>query len=158
MGNNGLIPATYKNDNNPTGIGYGNIIITGNLVYNTPGSDELGLVAQNSVSILSPIAGTGRATDGTQGITIDAGLTGQNGIFMSNEWWAGSYRGNLNNVGALNNFTQTLNGTFNPNSGTIASGYNEVYTYDSHLANSPPPDSSLLPCTLMAVCDLGANK
>jgi hypothetical protein len=109
----------------------GNILIDGTVTYNggLNGTDMLGLVASNSV-MLGPQSGN---------VTIDAAIFALKGSFTYQDYNSGSALGYLNINGSITQNNRGAIGTFNSSTGTIATGYNKNYKYDSRFRYLAPP-------------------
>jgi Tfp pilus assembly protein PilX len=125
------------------------INITGNLTYNQfPGGDDvLGLVADNDVAVVHP-----SGTDVTNDLTIDAAIMSLNHSFYVQNWASGSNAAcsvanpcavpgvhSLIINGVVTQEFRGPVGTFNPSTGTMQSGYNKAYSYDTRLKYLSPP-------------------
>jgi hypothetical protein len=132
-----------------TNLGTGNVFFTGDTYYNDQNQDVLGVVAQNNVVIKPPSTQTN--------ITLTGSIMAIDGILMADQWWTGSYRGSMTLTGGSITVTQSLMGTFNPSTGKIVTGYNEVYNIDPRLASIPPPSFPTTgKVTLKGMVDTGA--
>ncbi len=128
-------------------IAVGNDIIpTGDVLYNTgvTGTDVLGLVANNYVTVYHPVNSSGQnlgvASAGgqpMQNIEIDAAILSVNHCFTVQNWNRGAPLGARHVVG-------TTAAAFSPisalgDSNGIVSGYNDKFDYDRRLLALPPP-------------------
>jgi hypothetical protein len=125
------------------------IDITGNLVYHQypTGTDVLGLVADNDVAVVHA-----SGADVTDDLTIDAAIMSLNHSFYVQNWDSGSNTvcsgahpcavagvHSLNISGVITQKFRGPVGTFNSGNGTLATGYNKNYSYDSRLKYLSPP-------------------
>jgi Tfp pilus assembly protein PilX len=125
------------------------IDITDDLTYHQypGGTDVLGLVADNDVAVVHA-----RGADVTDDITIDAAILSLNHSFYVQNWdsggndpcsgthpcaIAGAHSINLN--GVISQKYRGPVGTFSSGTGTLSTGYNKNYTYDSRLKYLSPP-------------------
>jgi hypothetical protein len=164
-----LSPTTYNGRltiaagrlNSTSSSTYANIVIAGPIVYGSKnGSDELGLISQNSV-ILAPYA---PPTSGSFNFEVDGALLAENGEV----WYPYTYRtnGNLCTRGWTNSNQQFLfygsvatrqtwtwtwldggspcgNAAYDPTNGYISGIENNTTQYDYNLEYGPPPDYPL---------------
>ncbi len=112
------------------------IIIGGNLLYNTdprttPSStDVVGLVAQNNIKVTD---------SGPFNIEIDAYLVAITGDFEVMNFW-NFLKGDMVQFGGLMNSYCGATGAFNPYTGQMVMGYNQLMYYDNRFAqNFSPP-------------------
>lgn len=110
----------------------GNVIIEGNIEYNNPSTDMLGLVADNSIAL--------DTQPSTGDVTIDAAMFAKNG-----SWTYLDYDGTANKekMGTLNvygSICQNLRGAVGTESGgTVRTGFLKNYTFDPRFNNAAPP-------------------
>jgi Tfp pilus assembly protein PilX len=110
------------------------IVITGNVTYrDNKGTDVLGLIANNNVSVYHPV-GAGDLTSPT----IEAAILSLNHSFYVQNWNQGSPLGTLNVNGVIAQKFRGAVGTFDQ-SGNISTGYNKNYVYDTRLKYLTPP-------------------
>ena len=112
------------------------IYISGNIMYNTdprttPSSpDLLGLVAKNNVTVTAASAPTN--------LELDVVMVAITGSFQVDQYWV-SGKGNMIQFGSLvNNFCGPT-GVFDPNTGELTGGYNQLQYYDERLRTMIPP-------------------
>ncbi len=116
----------------------GNILIGGNITYKNdpqagPSNDILGLVADNSVALVTQPS--------VSDVTIDAAIFARKGKFLYLDW-----NGNTNNTpmgtlrvcGSITNQTRGAVGSFGGVS-TIQSGFLKNYRYDDRFYSTSPP-------------------
>ncbi len=112
------------------------IYISGNLIYNTnprtnsSSTDLLGLVSQNDITVL--------ANSAPANLELDAVLVALNGAFQVDQWWL-SGKGNMIQYGSLVNNYCGPTGEFDPGTGTLYGGYNQLQYYDTRLQTMIPP-------------------
>jgi hypothetical protein len=111
------------------------IFIGGNLIYNTdprthPSStDLLTLVARNNVQITD---------QGPFNIEVDAYIMAMNQFSVANFWTFA--KGNLVQLGGLTtNLPGGLTGLFDPGTGNVVFGYNQLQYFDTRLQTLAPP-------------------
>jgi hypothetical protein len=125
------------------------IDITGNIVYSSypSGTDVLGLVADNDVAVVHSAT-----ADVTSNLTIDAAIMSLKHSFYVQSWGSGSHSpctvaspcstAGSNNLTINGVITQEFRGpvgTFDAGTGTVLSGYNKNYSYDTRLKYMSPP-------------------
>ncbi|MBF0618700.1 MAG: hypothetical protein HQL19_00875 [Candidatus Omnitrophica bacterium] len=114
----------------------GDIYVSGNLMYDKDprtdptSTDLLGLVAKNNVTVTAQSAPTN--------LELDAVIVAINGAFQVDQWWLGG-KGNMVQYGSLINNYCGPTGIFDPSSGTLYGGYNQLQYYDSRLKTIIPP-------------------
>ncbi len=112
------------------------IYISGNLMYNSdprtnPAStDLLGLVARNNITVT--------AASAPSNLELDAVLVALTGSFQVDQWWV-SGKGNMIQYGSLVNNYCGPTGVFDPSTGTLYGGYNQLQYYDTRLKTNIPP-------------------
>lgn len=115
------------------------IYISNNLIYNSdpdpthpnPSStDVLALVAQNNIVV--------QAASAPANVEIEAVMVAINGSFQVDNWWAQG-KGNMLQYGSLINYVCGPTGVFDPGSGTLYGGYNQLQYFDPKLATLVPP-------------------
>ena len=112
------------------------VYITGNILYNNdprinPAStDVLGLVSLNNVTVTAASAPTN--------LEIDASMVALNGSFQVDTWWV-SGKGNMIQFGSLMKNYCGPTGIFDPGSGTLYGGYNQLQYYDFRMLTTVPP-------------------
>ena len=112
------------------------VYISNNVMYNTdpmsnPSStDLLALVAKNNITITAATA--------PANLEIEAVLVAINGVFQVDNWWA-SGKGNMVQYGSLINNVCGPTGVFDPSTGTLYGGYNQLQYYDTRLQTLIPP-------------------
>ena len=112
------------------------VYISGNLMYNTdprtnPASNDLlGVVAKNNITVL--------ASSAPANLELDAVLVALNGAFQVDQWWL-SGKGNMIQYGSLVNNYCGPTGVFDPGTGTLYGGYNQLQYYDTRLKSQIPP-------------------
>ncbi|MBF0490683.1 MAG: hypothetical protein HQL15_08755 [Candidatus Omnitrophica bacterium] len=110
--------------------------ISGNLVYNTdprtnPAStDMLGLVSKNDITVL--------ANSAPANLELDAVIVALNGSFQVDQWWL-TGKGNMIQYGSLVNNYCGPTGVFDPSTGNLTGGYNQLQYYDTRLQTMIPP-------------------
>ncbi|MCL0106008.1 PilX N-terminal domain-containing pilus assembly protein [Thermodesulfovibrionales bacterium] len=113
-----------------------NIIITGDLVYNTDpridptSQDMLGLVAGNNVVVYRHAG---------HDVEINASIMAIDGSFIAERWWRRPPRGTLTVYGGIIQDSRGPVGTFNRATGQRRSGFAKDYHYDLRLMNNAPP-------------------
>ncbi len=114
----------------------GNVLITGNLTYNNPATDMLGLVASNDVMLTTQSNGNPNNPSNSANPTIDAAIFALGSFTYedyANNTNNGNFKGYLNIMGSLTQSTRGAVGTLSP------TGYLKDYKYDSRFAYSAPP-------------------
>lgn len=110
----------------------GNVIIEGNTTYQNTSTDELGLVADNSIMVRT----SGRSLTSSSVTNIDGALFARQGKIFAQNYGNGSAMGKLNVLGAL---AQNVRGPVGLVGGS--SGFSKYYTFDQRFARtltSPP--------------------
>jgi Tfp pilus assembly protein PilX len=116
-----------------------NVYISDNIIYNTdpdpthpnPSStDIVALVAQNDIVVIAASAPTN--------VEIEAVMVAINGSFQVDNWWAPG-KGNMLQYGSLINNICGPTGVFDPGSGTLYGGYNQLQYFDPKLKTIIPP-------------------
>ncbi len=125
------------------------INITDDLTYHQypAGNDVLGLVADNDVAVVHA-----NGADVTDDLTIDAAIMSLNHSFYVQNWGSGGNTAcsgahpcaiagvhSLNVNGVITQKFRGPVGTFNSGNGTLATGYNKNYAYDTRLKYLSPP-------------------
>ena len=115
------------------------IYIPNNIIYNSnsdplnpnPAStDILALVAKNNIVV--------KAASAPTNLEIEAVLVAINGSFEVDNWWV-SGKGNMVQFGSLVNNVCGPTGVFDPGTGTLYGGYNQMQYYDTRLKDLIPP-------------------
>lgn len=106
------------------------IVITGNVVYNDPTRDVLGLAAVNNITVNTN-------QNVVRDLTINASLLALTSFGVQN-YNSGVARGTLHIYGGVIQTARGAVGTFG--SGGLRTGYAKDYRYDPVLANIPPPN------------------
>ena len=115
------------------------IYISNNILYKTDpdpthpnlsSTDVLALVAQNDIVV--------QAASAPANVEIEAVMVAINGSFQVDNWWAQG-KGNMLQYGALINNVCGPTGVFDPGSGTLYGGYNQLQYFDPKLKNLIPP-------------------
>ena len=117
-----------------------NINVSGSIAYNSdprtnPSSTDLvGLVANQNITIIEASAPTQ--------LEMSAVLEALQGSFQVDQWWV--YRGNattavMDQFGSLINNYCGVTGEFDPSSGQLYGGWNQIQAYDTRLATVAPP-------------------
>lgn len=119
------------------------IVITGDLTYaNAGGTDVLGLVAQNNVSLYHPVDGRGQEmlADGQmKDVQVwGALLSVQHSINVQNHAY-GSPRGDFTVHGSIIQRWRGAVGTFNSGTGRTMTGYRKDWHWDPRLRYAKPP-------------------
>jgi len=115
------------------------IWISDNILYNqdprtNPAStDVLGLVARNNINVTAT---------GPQNLEIDACLVALTGSFQIPSWYTFA-KGNMVQFGGLINRIDGCTGAFDPNTGKIVAGYNQIMDYDVRFQGSLIPPGFL---------------
>ncbi len=115
------------------------IEIDGDIRYHTDprvdstSTDILGLVSEGDIQ-LDRYA---HSYEGSQDVDIQATIMALNDSFFVEDWGSGSSRGNLNLLGGIIQAHRGAVGTFS--GGSIRSGYQKVYEYDTRLKAKVPP-------------------
>ena len=112
------------------------ILISDNILYhqdprtNPASTDILGLVAQNNINV---------GATGPYNLEIDASLVALTGSFQV-PGWSTFAKGNMVQFGGLVNNTSGCTGSFDPSTGRVVSGYNQIMAYDARLQGvlTPP--------------------
>jgi len=113
------------------------IYISNNLMYNSNpdpthpnllSNDLLALVAQNNITV--------QAASAPANVVIAAVMVAINGSFQVDNWWAPN-KGNMLQYGALINNVCGPTGVFDPGTGTLYGGYNQLQYYDARLDPRP---------------------
>ena len=112
------------------------VYISGNLRYKTdprinPAStDMLGLVSRNDITVLAAAA--------PAQLELDAVLVALNGAFQVDSWWM-TGKGNMIQYGSLVNNYCGPTGVFDPGTGVLSGGYNQLQYFDTRLVTMIPP-------------------
>ncbi len=112
------------------------VYISGNLLYHTnprtdpTSTDLLGLVAKNNVTVLAASSPTN--------LELDAVLVALTGSFQVDQWWV-SGKGNMIQYGSLINNYCGPTGIFDPETGVLSGGYNQLQYFDPRLRSMIPP-------------------
>jgi len=124
-----------------------NIWVTGNVTYNgtvtngtESGTDILGLMASNAVTVYHPVTCGGSCSNGTgstSNLTIDAAIVGLNHTFIVANYQDGNPLSNLTINGSIAQKYRGPVGTFNSHG--AVSGYQKAYSYDGRLKYLSPP-------------------
>jgi hypothetical protein len=118
------------------------IIIRNNLLYHQypNGTDVLGLIANNNVSVYHPVNSSGVNQSGSlTNPTIDAAILALDHSFFVQNWSKGAPLGNLTVNGVITQEFRGAVGTFSGTPPVIQTGYNKNYTYDTRLKYLSPP-------------------
>lgn len=126
--------------NGQVSVGCDNTIyISNNLIYNSnpdplnpnlASHDILALVAQNNITV--------KAASAPSNLEIEAVLVAINGSFQVDSWWV-SGKGNMVQYGSLVNNVCGPTGVFDPGTGILYGGYNQLQYYDARLRSLIPP-------------------
>jgi len=108
------------------------IYVTGDVVYNDPATDILGLVGNNSVWVWNPVKSNGDSILANNGRRIDAAIVSVAHTFQVQNYSKGGSRGTLTVNGAI---AQKFRGIVR--SGT--NGYTKHYVFDSRFRYIAPP-------------------
>ncbi|MEW6278254.1 MAG: PilX N-terminal domain-containing pilus assembly protein [Candidatus Eremiobacterota bacterium] len=103
--------------------------IVGNLTYEDPDEDVMGIVAKDNIIVES-------RTNVNQDRTIHASMMALNGSFTVDKYNQGSPRGTLHLLGGIIQRTRGPVGTGSASS--VSTGYAKDYVYDDKLASRPP--------------------
>ncbi|MEI7998144.1 MAG: hypothetical protein WCH62_01380 [Candidatus Omnitrophota bacterium] len=112
------------------------VYISGSLSYNTnprtnpTSTDMLGLVSKNDITVL--------ANSAPSNLELDAAMVAINGAFQVDQWWL-SGKGNMIQYGSLVNNYCGPTGQFDPGTGVLYGGYNQLQYYDPRLLTTIPP-------------------
>ncbi len=112
-----------------------NIYIDGHISYNSdprlnPAStDLLGLVAKQDITVTMAAPNN---------LAVNAVLVALNGSFQVDQFWVGT-RGNMDQFGGLINNVGGPTGIFDPATGILYAGYNQIQAYDTRLHDYVPP-------------------
>lgn len=115
------------------------IFISDNLIYNSdpdpahpnPAStDVLALVAQRNVTVTVATA--------PASLLIEAVMVAVTGSFQVDNWWVQG-KGNMLQYGSLINNVCGPTGVFDPGTGTLYGGYNQLQYFDPKLETTVPP-------------------
>ena len=115
------------------------IFISNNIIYNSdpdpthPNSsstDVVALVAENDIVV--------QAATAPANVEVAAVMVAINGSFQVDNWWAAG-KGNMLQYGALINNVCGPTGVFDPGSGTLYGGYNQLQYFDPKLKTLVPP-------------------
>jgi hypothetical protein len=114
----------------------GNITYVHNPITDSTSTDALGLISQDSIQIDT----TAPNNIQIQAAMIAAGTSGDGdvGSFGVINYNTGSARGSINLLGGIVQLTRGAVGTVN-GSGTLQTGYNKSYSYDTRFLTTPPP-------------------
>jgi Tfp pilus assembly protein PilX len=118
------------------------VIITGNTVYHQypGGTDVLGLVANNNVSINHPVNSSGVNQSGSiTDPTVDAAIMAIDHSFFVQNWTRGDPLGELTINGVITQEYRGAVGTFTGTPPVMNHGYDKNYTYDTRLKYLSPP-------------------
>jgi hypothetical protein len=111
----------------------GDIRIKNSIVYKNKNTDVLGFVAENDIII-------NKDPYSTENVEIDAIMMAISGSFYVADYSIGIPRGTLKIFGGLIQNERGPVGTFNSSTGSVTTGYNKNYEYDTKLINTPPPN------------------
>lgn len=130
-----------------------NIIIPGNLVYNTlpsgstfcpagatvandgsgracsTSADKMGVIAEKQVIV---------SASAPYDVEIDASVMSMDKSFLVENWDSGLAKGVLKVFGGIIQNQRGPVGTFNSNTNAVSTGYSKSYIYDSRFTTSPP--------------------
>ena len=115
------------------------IYISNNIIYNSDpdpthpnisSTDIVALVAQNNIVV--------QAARAPANVEIEAVMVAINGSFQVDNWWAPG-KGNMLQYGSLVNNICGPTGVFDPGTGTLYGGYNQLQYYDPKLKTLIPP-------------------
>jgi hypothetical protein len=135
------------------------VYVTGDIAYQDPKADILGLVAQNAVWVWNPMKCTSAAKDCVVGKPsnfselladnrrIDAAILSVNHTFQVQNYNVGGKRGTLTINGAI---AQNFRGPVGT-SGSGGTGYLKNYLYDQRYRNIAPPKFLVPPSTTYGV-------
>jgi len=116
-----------------------NIYISNNIIYNSDpdpthpnlsSTDIVALVTQNNIVV--------QAATAPANVEIEAVMVAINGSFQVDNWWVQG-KGNMLQYGALINNVCGPTGVFDPSTGTLYGGYNQLQYYDPKLKTLIPP-------------------
>ena len=115
-----------------------NIYVSGSVSYNKDPRDQgnvnstdmVGLVANQNITILSATAPASLEMSGV--------MVALQGSFQVDNYWVGG-KGNMDQFGSLVNNYCGPTGVFDPGSGTLYGGWNQIQSYDPRLATIAPP-------------------
>ncbi len=141
-GCNGIVNLSGTLEGQLTIAGEDDIVITGNVQYNTypGGSDVLGLIADNDIAVSHPVTGGGANASGSlTDPRIDAAILSLNHSFYVQNWDEGAPLGTLTIHGVITQKFRGPVGTFSGNPPVIRSGYDKDYNYDTRLKYLSPP-------------------
>lgn len=122
-----------------SGLGYGNVYIEGDVVYNTdpqtnPNStDMLGLVAENNVTVKTPPPASPQYN-----YTIDAAIFAQKGQFNAYVTNSTPIEGSIKVYGSISNY-QLGATAIGDNYGNVTHGWSSNYKFDTRFNNQKPP-------------------
>jgi len=112
------------------------VYITGDVLYNDPVEDMIGIVGQNVIWVWNPMTSGGSALLGSNR-TIYASLLSVAHTIQVQNYNVGSPRGTLKIVGSM---AQKFRGPVGTGtSSSISTGYAKDYNYDARLTYSAPP-------------------
>ena len=113
------------------------IYITGDLRYNDPSADLLGLVGNNAVWVWNPLTSRNANILTDTNREVDAAVLSLNHTFQVQNYAGGSVRGTLSVDGAI---AQRFRGPVGSGTSSgIVSGYAKNYLYDARLKYTAPP-------------------
>lgn len=126
----------------------GTVWVTGNITYDDPTKDILGLVGQNAVEVYNPTYCVSPSGSGCNSVapvqspgsnrTIDAAIASNAGTF-----WVQNYdvqgSGALGTLTVVGSIAQNWRGPVATGGSSIYSGYSKNYGYDTRLQTTAPP-------------------
>jgi len=115
-----------------------NIYVSGSIAYNKdprdPGNsnstDMVGLVSNNNITIISATAPASLEMSGV--------FVALQGSFQVDNYWVPG-KGNMDQFGSLVNNYCGPTGVFDPSTGILYGGWNQIQSYDARLATFAPP-------------------
>lgn len=112
------------------------IYITGNLTYNDPNADMLGLVGNNAVWIWNPVNSSDATLLTDTSRTVQAAILSVSHTFMVQNFTEGSDRGTLKVTGGI---AQKYRGSVRQTKNGIVHGYAKDYAFDPRFKYTAPP-------------------
>ncbi|MCU1557990.1 MAG: hypothetical protein JWN09_1985 [Microbacteriaceae bacterium] len=132
----GTLSATTSAGSQQTVAAENYVYLTGDLKYNDPSADLLGLVGNNAVWIWNPVNGNANLLSDSDR-RIDAAIISVAHTFQVQNFNKGGVRGSLTVNGAIAQKFRGPVGT-GGSSGTVT-GYSKNYVYDARLKYTAPP-------------------
>jgi len=113
------------------------VYVTGDLKYNDPRDDMMGLISQNAIYVWNPVTASDTTVLGNTNRRIDAAILSVAHSFQVQNFRVGGARGTLTLNGAI---AQVYRGAVATTRGnTLTSGYLKNYLYDKRFQFAAPP-------------------